>query len=184
MNFENEIWKDIPNYEGLYQVSNLGRVKSLDRKVLRKDGRINNIKGKMLKFYNTRGYSYVDICKNSKYKKCKIHRLVAKAFIANPNNYPSVNHIDENKKNNSVSNLEWCTVAYNNNYGTCKQRTRESHIKTHGRMVNMFDLNGNFIRCFECSKDVERAGFDRRAVDRCCKLLCKQHRGYTFKYLN
>ena len=72
MNFENEIWKDIPNYEGLYQVSNLGRVKSLDRKVLRKDGRIDNIKGKMLKFYNTRGYSYVDICK--KLSISKSHR--------------------------------------------------------------------------------------------------------------
>lgn len=109
-----EVWKAIDGYEGLYQVSNLGRVRSLDR--------IKNnhfYKGKVLKELKDRdGYSIVNLygCKIS--KTHKVHRLVALAFVANPKNLHQVNHIDENKGNNAASNLEWCTPWYNLTYGS------------------------------------------------------------------
>jgi hypothetical protein len=179
---KNEIWKDVVGYEGLYQVSNLGRVKSLDRVIIRKDGRKDRIKGRMLKFYNNKGYLYVDICKNGACKKCKVHRLVLQSFSSNPNNLPFVNHKDENKLNNRLCNLEWCDAKYNVNYGTCTERIRNSHISKIGRSIDMFDIDGNFIARYFCTKDVERHGFDRRAVDRCCKGLSHTHKGYKFSY--
>lgn len=110
---ENEVWKDIRGYEGLYQVSNLGRVKSLSK----------NVKGRNYKeiikapSYGGKGYYRLSLCKNGKNKYFYIHRLVAQAFISNPNNYPCVNHIDCNIYNNNFDNLEWCTYKYNNNHG-------------------------------------------------------------------
>ncbi|NFG01740.1 hypothetical protein FCV36_05215 [Clostridium sporogenes] len=100
-----EIWKDIKGYEGLYQVSNLGKVKSLITTQSRRIG--------ILKSYNHSGYRRINLYKNGKGKKYYIHRLVAKAFISNVNNYPEVNHIDGNKQNNRVENLEWCTSSQN-----------------------------------------------------------------------
>lgn len=114
-----EIWKDIPNFEGLYQVSNLGNVKTLDKYVnsgIKNNSKVKRI-GKILKQYNKGGYLQVSLRKNYKRYYFGIHRLVAMAFIPNPNNYPQVNHKDENKLNNCVENLEWCTAQYNCNYG-------------------------------------------------------------------
>ena len=113
-----EIWRDIKGYEGLYQVSNLGRVKSLNYNHTKKE--------KILNLANSKGYLHVTLYKNSKYKIYKVHRLVAIHFIENPNSYSQVNHKDENKQNNKVENLEWCTQEYNNNYGTRTQRFSES----------------------------------------------------------
>ena len=102
-----EIWKDIKGYEGLYQVSNLGRVR--------------NIKyGRLLKYGYVGEYNRVTLYSDSKPDYRMVHRLVAESFIDNPNNYPIVNHKDENKSNNVVSNLEWCTMTYNLNYGDCQ----------------------------------------------------------------
>ena len=114
-----EEWRDVVGFEGLYQVSNLGRVKGLDRLV---DTNINNVnrrihKGKLLKpQFNNKGYKRVNLCKNGNINWAFVHRLVAEAFIPNPNNYPVVNHKDENPKNNCVENLEWCTQKYNMNW--------------------------------------------------------------------
>ena len=116
-----EIWKDIKGFEGLYQVSNMGEVKSLDRKVIQYNGynyseRI--YKGKMLKSAISRnGYKRVVLQNVNAKKNCCVHRLVAEAFIPNPNNLLIINHKDENKLNNQVENLEWCTQSYNINYG-------------------------------------------------------------------
>ena len=118
----NEIWKDIKGYENLYQVSNWGRVKSLQ---------YNNIK--ILKPRNIQGYQCVILYKYNLHKEYKIHRLVAEAFIYNPYNLPQVNHKDENKANNKVHNLEWCTAKYNVNYGTARDRMKE---KMKGRTVS------------------------------------------------
>lgn len=109
-----EIWKDIPGYEGLYQVSNKGRIKALSR--LRKNGRFR--KEQVLKNTECKGYEKIKLCDDMmNSKRYFVHRLVATAFICNPDNLPCVNHKDENPSNNSVENLEWCTRQYNNTYG-------------------------------------------------------------------
>lgn len=111
---EIEIWKDIPEYEGLYQVSNFGKVKSLPR---------NTTKGGILKPRKNRGgYLQLQLTKNGIRKTFTIHKLVALAFILNPENLPCVNHKDENKENNHVDNLEFCTIQYNNCYGSRIER--------------------------------------------------------------
>ena len=121
-----EIWKDIEGYEGCYQVSNLGRVKSLDRNV--KGNKSNYIRtGKILSPKTHRnGYLVVGLCTDRKIKMYYIHRLVAQAFLPNLDRLPQVNHKDENKTNNNVENLEWCSAEYNTNYGTANDRRCES----------------------------------------------------------
>ena len=114
-----EEWRGIKGYEGRYQISSFGRVKSL------KD-RYGNYREKILKpSKNSQGYLYVILHKNSKVKSFRVHRLVALHFIENPNNYKEVNHKDENKENNKVDNLEWCAHYYNMNYGTRNKRLSE-----------------------------------------------------------
>lgn len=116
----NEEWKDINGYEGIYQVSNLGEVRGLNRK----DSLGRDVRSKILKSsYDRDGYQVISLRKDNKKSTLKIHRLVADAFIPNPHAYPQVNHKDENKENNYVSNLEWCTAKYNSNYGN---RTKNS----------------------------------------------------------
>ena len=120
-----EIWKSIQGYECLYEVSNLGNVKSLDRVIKSKHNGTTVKKGRLLTpFYEEKkGYYQVALSKDGKEKKHRIHRLVALAFLENPFNYTDINHKDEIKTNNNVDNLEWCTRKYNNNYGTKPQRT-------------------------------------------------------------
>ena len=111
----NEIWKDIKDYEGLYQVSNLGNIKSLEF-----NNRTTNHqkREKLLKsFCNKLGYQRVVLYKNKVKKQLLVHRIVAEAFIPNPNNLPQVNHKDGVRNNNAIDNLEWCNHKYNCNYG-------------------------------------------------------------------
>lgn len=115
---EIEEWRPIVGYEGLYEVSNLGRVRSF------KWGREEIRKLHITK----KGYLEVGLCKEGKQKMFKVHRLVAQAFIPNPEGLPVINHRDENPKNNKVDNLEWCTYKYNSNYGTCKERIVQTMI--------------------------------------------------------
>lgn len=175
------IWKDIQGFEGLYQVSNDGKVRSLDRIINYKDGRARLEKGHKLKPHaDKKGYTRVTLCKNNKCKPYLVHRLVAMAFIPNPNNWPQVNHKDENKTNNTVWNLEWCDRIYNCNYGTRnerisngnkeenhwtynkpfteehKRKLSENHADVKGKNnpaakpVLMFTKDGEFIRRFDC----------------------------------
>lgn len=123
MKILNEIWKDIPDYEGLYQVSNLGRIKSLDRIVTSKRGWSKFVKGRILKpSKHHYGYLQVSLLRNGNQKPVWIHSLVAQSFIPNPDKFPCVNHKDECKTNNMVDNLEWCDIAYNNAHGTRVER--------------------------------------------------------------
>ena len=125
-----EEWRPIVGYEGLYEVSNTGQVKSFDRYVKYSNGRIHLHKGKVLSPIKDRdGYLQVNLCYSGRINSIKVHRLVAQAFIPNPDNLPQVNHKDENKTNNCVENLEWCDSKYNNNYGTRKDKVRETAIK-------------------------------------------------------
>ena len=125
MNSE-EIWRPVVGYEGLYEVSSLGRVRSLD-----KYDSINRFcEGRILKLSSDRlGYLRAQLYSNSKRKSFLVHRLVAQAFIPNPDNLPQVNHIDENPSNDNVENLEWCDGKYNVNYGTRIDRIRDIRLK-------------------------------------------------------
>lgn len=125
---EKEEWKDVAGYEGKYQVSNLGNVKGVERYVRHRYG-IRVVKEKILSLVKDKnGYLIATLSKNDNEKKCKVHRLVAQAFIPNPDNLPQVNHKDEDKTNNRVDNLEWCSGDYNSNYGTRNERAAKSKI--------------------------------------------------------
>lgn len=120
-----EEWRDVPGYEGLYQVSNLGNVRSVGR-CITDTHCTRRFSGRRLKQFVNRGYKVVTLSKQGVLKQIKVHRLVAEAFIPNPESYPEVNHKDENKANNLVGNLEWCDGKYNSNYGTRIARIAET----------------------------------------------------------
>ena len=127
-----EEWKSIPGYEGLYEVSSYGRVKSLEISYIRKNG-IMDHKPEMILSPKNNGTGYFTVClyKNKTHKYYLIHRLVAQAFLPNLDNLPCVNHIDEDKTNNRVDNLEWCTEKYNSNYKDVLKR-RSQRMKENG----------------------------------------------------
>ena len=137
----NEEWRDIEGYEGLYQVSNLGRVRSLNCR-----GHKGCI-GILTPRLDGKGYEMVALYKEGKARNTKVHRLVAQAFIPNPNNYPQVNHKDENKINNNVSNLEWCTVLYNNCYGTRLKRVSDKNKGEGNPMYGKPSHNRKKVKC-------------------------------------
>ena len=125
-----EEWRPVVGYEGLYEVSNTGQVRSLDRYVKTCYEAYKLQKGKILNpGKNTNGYLQVVLNCNGKRKTINVHKLVAQAFIPNTDNLPMINHKDEVKTNNSVDNLEWCDVKYNNNYGSRKDKVRDTKIK-------------------------------------------------------
>lgn len=168
--FNNEIWKDIDGYEG-YQVSNLGRVRRFY-----KNGNVRILKP----ISNKNGYLIVTLYKNSSSKSCRVHRLVAKAFLENPNNLPQVNHKDENPSNNIVSNLEWCDAKYNINYGTRNEKVAEALSK----VVIQIDKNTNvIINIFPSMMEAHReTGCNQAHICNCCKGKRKSAGNYKWKY--
>ena len=187
-----EIWKtavyDGEIYEGLYEVSNLGRILSLN---YRRTGRAEV----MNPSDDGDGYLHVGLWKNKKEKTCKVHRLVAETFLPNPENLPEVNHKDEDKTNNFVflnedgsvdkekSNLEWKTHKDNINHGTRNERV--SKTNTNGKCskkVLQLSLSGELIREYPSTHECERSGFDHSAVTRCCNGKQKTHKGFRFMY--
>lgn len=154
-------WKDIEGFEGLYQVSNLGNIKSLERTVIRKNGRPYFAKEKECRCHpDGSGYLMAFLSKDGKLSRFKVHRLVASAFIPNLGNKPQVNHKDGNKKNNSVENLEWVTNseniahAYRNGLKHCNiKKIREKAMK---KAILKCDLNGNELERFESIKEASR----------------------------
>jgi len=153
-----EIWKDIPNYEGLYQISNLGRVKSLERIVLQKNGRKrvqHELIRKPRKVY--KGYLQIDLWKNHEYSAKRINRLVAQAFIPNPENKPEVNHIDGNKENNCVDNLEWVTGKENMQHAIRTGLWKASHSPKKNRKskkIIQLDDENNVIKVWDSIRDI------------------------------
>lgn len=181
-----EIWKDIKGYEGRYQVSNYGNVKSLNHN--------RTVKEQLLK-QNIDKHSYhkIHLWLYGKPKWFLIHRLVAEAFIPNPDNLPCINHKDENKHNNHVDNLEWCTYEYNNEYGTRVKRIRETQLNDPNKSMKVYQytLDGKFVKEWESTKECGRNGFNQCNVVSCCRggrfykgkwINITQHKGYRWSY--
>ena len=167
----NEVWKDIKGYEGRYQVSNLGRVRSLKFKShtrFSKSGVLTAMKDSL-------GY----MCVNLSRKTFKVHRLVAGAFIENPNNYKCVNHKDEDKTNNKAENLEWCSHKYNNNYGTRNARISQNG----GRKIAQYSLNGELIKTWNSEAEAARHyKVKRTTISGCCAGRQHTSCGYIWRF--
>lgn len=176
----NENWKDIEGYKGLYQISSNGAIRSLDRDIKYKTGRIQHIKGKIRKLkINNRGYQIVSLFKNDKEKTFLVHRLVALHFLPNPKNLNEVNHIDENKLRNCVDNLEWCNRKYNCNYGDRNKIMGEKHKKA----IIQFDENYNYIKLWDCAKTIaNELKYDSSNIARCCNNKQKLYKNFKWGY--
>lgn len=167
-----EIWKDIPGYEGLYRISNLGNVESLAT-------------GKLLKkLSHSTGYLAVVLYKNRHPKRCILHRLVAKAFIPNPENKPTVNHKNGNKHDNSVDNLEWATFLENNRHARKTGLKVGKNIQNNklSTPVAQYDLDMNLIKIYPSMNEAKRNGFSCPEICKCCKGKIKTSRGYIWRY--
>jgi hypothetical protein len=184
-----EIWKDIEGFENYYQVSNIGRVRSLDRSVVYSKTGYNGalgavFKGKILHIQtDKRGYVGLNFSKNRNITLHRIHRLVAIAFIKRVEGKAEVNHIDGNKGNNCVENLEWCNRSENNKHAFSAGLNYQHKGKFNKQSiaVDQYDLNGNFIRHFACQSDAEQYGFNTSNISRCCRGLAQSHGGYKWK---
>ena len=199
-----EIWKDIKGYEGIYKVSNLGRVKSLDRI----DSNNHPLKGVILKPYiSNSGYLLVGLYKQQKRDRKLLHRLVAEAFIPNPDNKPEIDHINTDKTDNTVflnedgsvnydkTNLRWTTRKENINNPLTKTKmqinalkpSKGKYGKKHHRSkpIIQYDKDGNFIREWDCANDVERVlGISNKHIGSVCVGKRKSCGGYIWKYKN
>ena len=175
---EQEIWKPIVGYEGYYEVSNFGRIKSVSRVVMMKNGAARPIKEKMLHPRPQKsGYMNVTLSRDCKPNRLRVHRLVAEAFVPNPDNLPEVNHKDENKANNHADNLEWCDRRYNNLYGSAKLRA----IVTQGKPV--LQLKDGIIVNAWPSAGMAAAFTDatQTGISACCRGEGKTSGGYEWK---
>ena len=168
-----ETWKDIEGYEELYQVSNLGRVKSLRNDKLLKQ------------FVNRQGYSQVSLSKNGKVKLCRVNRIVCRAFIENPENKAQVNHIDGNKLNNRVDNLEWCTGSENvkHAYINGLQKPIRGKDNILSKQVFQYNSDKKLIKIWGSVGEIQRElGIAKQLISACCLGKTNTCRGYIWRY--
>lgn len=171
-----EEWRDIDGYEGYYQVSNYGRVKSLPRKTRNGSCKYEKI---LTPGNDKDGYKIVNLCKNTnKGKTYRVHKLVAKAFLENPDNLPEINHKDENPANNMLDNLEWCTSKYNHNYGTWREK-RTGKNNPRARKIRCIDTGEVFNTIKEASKAYS---VGRTNIGECLSGRTKTAGGYKWEY--
>ena len=175
-----EVWKDVVGYEGFYQVSNKGNVRSVERTVpFGNRKRIVKAKQRILR-ENWQGRVMVMLSKDNKLRNVSVHRLVAEAFIPNPDNLPEINHKDENPKNNCVENLEWCNHYYNTIYGTKLERQRQKKSVP----IVQCDLAGNEIRSFDSAMQAELTinGKFTGNINKCLNGGTKTAFGYIWRF--
>ena len=182
-----EEWRPVKGYEGMYEVSNLGRVRSLDRMVsyVSKYGKHYQVltKGRILAMKQNLGYYLVHLSYQGEAVHKQVHRLVAEAFIPNPYNLPEVNHKDEDGQNNTVGNLEWCTTLYNIRYGTAIER-RASKIR---KPIAQFTKDGIFIRSYKSVTEAAHIVHNGRqsvaVICTCAKGKRQSAYGYHWQYI-
>lgn len=194
----NNDYKHVKGYEDYYIVHDNGIVESLDRYIEKKykNGKTYKYfkKGGILKHHiNNKGYHTVCLTKNGISKKFLVSRLVAQAFIPNPNNLPEVDHIDENKDNNCASNLQWCTRQFNNTRGVQSREGREKTSEFRMKKVGMYDTSGKLLKTYKGIRIAEReTGLKNTNISHCCKSNLKQigymknnhtYGGYIWRYL-
>ena len=180
-----ELWKDVKGYEGKYQISNLGNVKSLRYKG-------SYISKNLVPKTNNDGRLWVELWKSGKGKPMLIHRLVGEAFIPNPDNLPQINHKDENPKNNVVWNLEWCTGEYNIQYSarrqleryTCfGQQPKPRNGKNNKYPINQYDMSGNLVKTWPNARTILlQTGMSDWSISECCRGNRKKAYGFKWRY--
>ena len=183
MYLEREEWRDIKGFERLYQVSNLGNVRRMECDITYNNGTVHHYKEQILTLHKHQfGYMRVPLWKENKVRKFFVHRLVAEAFLSNPNNLPFVNHKDENKTNNRVDNLEWCTASYNQRYGTCIQR----RVEKERIPVNQYTKNMEFIKEWYSMAEASLyyTGRNSSHIGECCRYELPQAYGYIWRFVN
>lgn len=189
-----ETWKAVKGYEGLYEVSDEGRVRSLDHQTLIKRGKDTYylpVKGRVMTPQERR-HGYLAVClygrggNKSGFRQISVHRLVAEAFLENPNGYTEVNHKDENKQNNRLDNLEWCDRKYNINYGNAQnKRADKTRNNSRSRAIAQYDLNGNLLKIYPSLGEVFRqTGFSQSNIWNFAsgKTNNRHQYGYVWKF--
>lgn len=175
-----EVWKDIKGYEGYYQISNMGRVRSIERTIENGRGYYKTMPERILKPHNNgTDYLFVELCKNGKGKLFYVHRLVATAFCENLEGYKEINHINEDKLDNRAENLEWCDRAYNISYGTRNQRMAEKRGKP---VIGINKISGLILEFPSISEASKQTGISLGGICNCCTGKRKSVKGYVWFY--
>ena len=200
LKIKDEEFVDIKNYDGRYKIGNKGTVIGVSRS---KDNRYNNKQWILKQYEDKNGYMYVTLQKDKKRKTIKVHRLVAQTFLENPNNFPQVNHIDGNKKNNNENNLEWCTAKHNMNeavriglFDICKKIQRKNAIKNNlgknhvyanevtKKKIGQYDKNDNLIKTYESISEASRqTGINIMSISYCANKKRKSGGGYLWHFV-
>ncbi|SFN44956.1 NUMOD4 domain-containing protein [Salegentibacter flavus] len=182
MNEEQELWVKIKGFENRYMISNRGRILSLGRVMTAKDGFIRNYPDRILKLkpHKNTGYCLARLYHHNgkTYEDFSVHRLVALHFLENSENLPVVNHIDTNRSNNHVDNLEWVTVAENLTHHGCHLRGGEKRKK---KVFQYTDI-GEFIRAWNSVQEAHDAGYNMNMVRKVCLGYRKRYRGFVWSY--